>query len=298
MEINLLGFIILLINNNRNESSLKYFIIQSLRSVILISSALLIENFSANKIQILVRIAIFLKLGTAPLHFWLPVIVENIRNYQLMFLLTWQKLAPLYLIFSLPLQPITIIFIISRLVIGAVNSINELRIFTLITYSSINHTGWILLSMLCNELTSILYIFLYTILIIAILTPINSKNNQICWLLKNSNKYIIFLNLLSLGGLPPFTGFIIKWILISEIYFMLNNFINIIIILTSIILLYFYLRIRTNSFFKNELYLLHLNKNKQENVLIFRIINIIRFYIILIYVFSIKVHSAFNWKEL
>jgi len=49
MEINLLGFIILLINNNSNESALKYFIIQSLSSVILIRSSLLIENFSVKK---------------------------------------------------------------------------------------------------------------------------------------------------------------------------------------------------------------------------------------------------------
>jgi NADH:ubiquinone oxidoreductase subunit 2 (subunit N) len=88
MEINLLGFIILLVNNNNNESALKYFLIQSLRSVILISSALLLENFSFVKLQLIISLSLFLKLGTAPLHFWLPAIVENLTNYQLIFLLT------------------------------------------------------------------------------------------------------------------------------------------------------------------------------------------------------------------
>jgi len=282
MEINLLGFIILLINNSRNESSLKYFIVQSLRSVILISSALLTENFTTKKLEILIILAIFFKLGTAPLHFWLPIIVENITNYQLIFLLTWQKIAPLYLIFSLPDQNITNIFIISRLIIGAVSSLNELRIFTLITFSSINHTGWLLLSMLRNELISVLYIILYRLMVIRILLPINNKNSQSVWSLNNSNKYIIFINLLSLAGLPPFTGFIIKWILLSEIYLFTNNIINLLLILTSIILLYFYLRITINRFFKNTLYILNLNKNKQKDVIIFRIINLSGFYIILI----------------
>ena len=286
MEINLLGFIILLINNS-NESSLKYFVVQSLRSVILISSALLTENFTFKKLELLIILALFFKLGTAPLHFWLPIIVENITNYQLIFLLTWQKIAPLYLIFSLPNQDISILFIISSLIIGAFRSLNELRIFTLITFSSINHTGWILISMLRNELISILYIIVYTFLILSILLPINDKNRQTIWSLKNSNKYIIFINLLSLAGLPPFTGFLIKWILLSEIYLLTNSIVNLTLILTSIILLYFYLRITINRFFKNALYILSFNKNKQENTITFRIVNLTRLYIILICVISI-----------
>tara|TARA_B110000196_G_C21134700_1_gene660393 strand:- start:1834 stop:2100 length:267 start_codon:yes stop_codon:yes gene_type:complete len=88
MEINLLGFIILLINNHSNERALKYFIIQSLSSVILIRAAMVTENFTAIKLHRVINLAIFLKLGAAPFHFWLPIIVEFIRKYQLLFLLT------------------------------------------------------------------------------------------------------------------------------------------------------------------------------------------------------------------
>ena len=287
MEINLLGFIILLINNNSNERALKYFVIQSLSSVILISAALLTENFSIKKISILLNLALFLKLGTAPLHFWLPIIVENIRKYQLIFLLTWQKLAPLYLLFSLPWHNINYFFILSRLIIGAAGSINELRISTLITYSSINHTGWIILTLICNELIRLLYIFMYTLLILAFILPVNNKQNQTVWFLKNKNKYIQLLNLLSLGGLPPFTGFIIKWILITEIYQTLYIIINVIIILTRIILLYFYLRVCTNAFFKNQVYKLYSKKNKLENIIIFRIINLSGISLIILCIISI-----------
>lgn len=280
MEINLLGFIILLINNRSNESSLKYFVIQSLGSVILISTALLTENFYYKNFQLLIAISIFLKLGSAPLHYWLPVIVETLTKYQLTFLLTWQKIAPLYLLFALPLQSVTYIFIISRLFIGAVNSINELRLFTLITYSSINHTGWILLSAITNELIRIIYIIVYTALITRILVPLNNKNNQSIWNLKNSKNFLLFFSLLSLGGLPPFTGFAIKWILIAEIYTLTNIIVIIITILTSIILLYFYIRITINCFFKNELTLKFLKKTKPGNLFIFSIINLPGIYLL------------------
>ena len=287
MEVNLLGFIILLVNNNNNERSLKYFLIQSLRSVILIRSALLTENFSSKNLQLLIILALLLKLGTAPLHFWLPIITENLTNYQLIFLLTWQKLAPLYLIFTLPFQNITVFFIIRRLLVGALGSLNELRIYSLLTYSSINHTGWILLTMLSNEIITVLYLVFYTIMVSIVLLPINSKSSQSTWLIKNSNKYLIFINLLSLAGLPPFAGFIIKWILLSQIFMYLNIIINMVMILTSIILLYFYLRISMNRFFKNSTYLLNFIKVKNENIYAFRLLNITTIFILLIYVSSI-----------
>ena len=287
MEVNLLGFIILLVNNNNNERSLKYFLIQSLRSVILIRSALLTENFSSKNLQLLIILALLLKLGTAPLHFWLPIITENLTNYQLIFLLTWQKLAPLYLVFTLPFQNITVFFIIRRLLVGALGSLNELRIYSLLTYSSINHTGWILLTMLSNEIITVLYLIFYTIMVTVVLLPINSKSSQSIWLIKNSNKYLIFMNLLSLAGLPPFAGFIIKWILLSQIFAYLNIVINMVIILTSIILLYFYLRISMNRFFKNSIYLLNFIKVKNENIYAFRLLNLVTIFILLIYVSSI-----------
>ena len=294
MEVNLLGFIILLINNTNNESSLKYFLIQSLRSVILIRSALLTENFASKKLQLLVNLALFLKLGAAPLHFWLPAIIENLTNYQLIFLLTWQKIAPLYLLFTLPFQKITVVFILMRLIIGAVGSINELRLYSLLTYSSINHTGWILLTMLRNEIISILYLMIYTIMLTTILLSINNKTNQSIWLLKNSNKYIVFINLLSLAGLPPFAGFLIKWILLSEIFSYLNILVNMILILTRIVLLYFYLRVTINRFFKNELYLLYFLKVKQESITAFRLLNLTIIFILIIYVSSIYI-STFSF---
>jgi len=282
MEINLLGFIILLVSNNRNESTLKYFVIQSLGSVLLIRRALLLENFTTKNIILILNIALLLKLGAAPLHFWLPIIVEQINKWQCLFLLTWQKLAPFILLFSLPKSKVIILFIIIRLLIGAIGSLNELRLFTLLTYSSINHTGWILLALITNELTRIIYIIIYTLILTTIFFSINKKNTQTNWFMQNKIKFIILINLLSLGGLPPFTGFFIKWLLLSEIYIYINLIINFIIILTSIILLYFYLRITINRFLNNKLLINYFRTNESNSVMLFRLINLPLFYIILI----------------
>ena len=274
MEINLLGFIILILNKNRNESALKYFVVQSLGSVVLISRALTTENFSFKSLQLLLSLAIFLKLGIAPLHYWVILIVESFNKLQVIILLTWQKLAPLYLLFSLPTNKINYRFIVISLVIGAFCSINELRIYILITYSSINHAGWLLLTALSNELIRLLYIIIYTIIITTVIAPLRNKQTQSLWLLNSQIKYIVFMNLLSLAGLPPFSGFIIKWILLSEIYFLTNIVVNMTLILTRIVLLYFYLRLRLNRFLRNKLNIHRFKPLKNSNIILIRVLNI------------------------
>lgn len=287
MEVNLLGFIILLTFNNFNERSLKYFVVQSLGSVIFIRRSLLIEVTKNWFVLLLLVISLTLKLGAAPFHIWIPIIAENISKYQLLFLLTWQKLAPFFLLFSVIQKKRIFIFAVCSLIIGAVGSINELRTFTLLIYSSINHTGWILIILVTNELITIIYILIYTLLISNVIYYLNSKNRIILWLTNNKNRKILFFNILSLGGLPPFSGFIIKWILIIELYKILNIFINFLRILTSIILLYFYLRLTVKRFLKSytNLLLPKIRQNKFINII--SILNLTRLCIFMLYIFSI-----------
>lgn len=287
MEVNLLGFIILLTFNNFNERSLKYFVVQSLGSVIFIRRSLLIEVTKNWFVLLLLVISLTLKLGAAPFHIWIPIIAENINKYQLLFLLTWQKLAPFFLLFSVIQKKRIVVFAVCSLIIGAVGSINELRTFTLLIYSSINHTGWILIILVTNELITIIYILIYTLLISNVIYYLNSKNRVILWLTNNKNRKILFFNILSLRGLPPFSGFIIKWILITELYKILNISINFLRILTSIILLYFYLRLTVKRFLKSytNLLLPKIRQNKFINII--SILNLTRLCIFMLYIFSI-----------
>ena len=63
-------------------------------------------------------------------------------------------------------------------------------------------------------------------------------------------KFIIFTSLLSLGGLPPFLGFLPKWIVIQAI--ITNNIAPLatVVVVTSLITLYYYLKISYSSFIR------------------------------------------------
>jgi NADH:ubiquinone oxidoreductase subunit 2 (subunit N) len=92
---------------------------------------------------------------------------------------------------------------------------------------------------------------LLSVLIIIPLSYLKAKNtNKINTLpSKSSLKVAILVNLLSLAGLPPFLGFLPKITVIrSLIFYSLTNFFtSLVLIVSSIVTLYFYLRIAYSS---------------------------------------------------
>lgn len=68
---------------------------------------------------------------------------------------------------------------------------------------------------------------------------------------KKEIKFILFFNLLSLGGLPPFLGFIPKIIVIQLITINNQLFLLTFIVLITLITLYFYIRLCYRAFILN-----------------------------------------------
>lgn len=263
LEINLLSFIPLIIDKKNlftNESAIKYFLIQVFGSIIFLFSRIIYLtkiyyfNLFINQYEnLIINSTIILKLGAAPFHFWFPNIIEGLSWNNSLLLLTWQKLAPLIIIsYSNPLN--LFFFILISSLIGALGGLNHTSLRKILAFSSINHISWILIALSLNNLFWIFYFLIYFIInisIVIIFKIINIFNiNQI--FLFNNNfpliKFCLFINFLSLGGLPPFIGFFPKWIIIEN--FILNKSILIIFfaIIIRLITLYFYLRLTFSAF--------------------------------------------------
>lgn len=193
------------------------------------------------------------KRGGAPFHFWLPQVISKINWNNNLILMTIQKLAPIVII-SYLINDIFISFIIIlNIIFRTIRGFNQLSIRKIIAFSSINHIGWIFLALIVNETLWINYYLFYCFFSITIVYFIKTYNlffiNQGFSLKINFlRKFAIFCSFLSLGGLPPFLGFFPKWLTIQ---FAVNfNFLLIlIIVLSSLIVLYFYLRICYSAFF-------------------------------------------------
>uniref|UniRef100_A0AAU7YUZ1 NADH-ubiquinone oxidoreductase chain 2 n=1 Tax=Cheilosia bombiformis TaxID=3103807 RepID=A0AAU7YUZ1_9MUSC len=267
LEINLLSFIPLMSNNNlmSNESSLKYFLIQALASSILLFAVILFmykNNFMNqininNFINMIILSSLLMKVGAAPFHFWFPNVMEGLNWINSLILMTWQKIAPLMLISYLIIKFMLLWSIILSIIIGALSGLNQTSLRKLMTFSSINHLGWMLMSMYSNESLWINYFMFYSFLSFNLILLFYMFKlfhiNQLfsLFFFNKTLKFTLFFNLLSLGGLPPFLGFIPKWLTIQYLTFNNQLFMLTIMIMMSLITLYFYLRLCYTAFMLN-----------------------------------------------
>jgi len=287
-----LSFIPLSIKSNNlfsSEASLKYFLTQALASRTLLFSIILFSftiewnsYLNLNIINLIFASSLIIKRGVAPFHFWFPNVIEGLNWINNFILITWQKIAPIILLsfcLNTTFFSLTIIF---SIFVGAMGGLNQTSLRKLIAFSSINHLGWILRNIINNENIWKIYFIFYFFLTISIIFILNNFKifnlNQIFTLsIKNkTQKLIISIPLLSLGGLPPFLGFFPKWITIENIIF--ENFFWLIFLIVNftLITLYFYIRISYSSFLINYN---NSNWNFYWNFLNFKNSNLINFFI-------------------
>nr|YP_010489378.1 NADH dehydrogenase subunit 2 [Pseudocuneopsis sichuanensis]UWM10792.1 NADH dehydrogenase subunit 2 [Pseudocuneopsis sichuanensis] len=222
LEINMLGYIPLMFmkeSSSESEAAVKYLIPQSLGSTIFIVSAITSAYF--NNLQILLLIAMCLKLGVAPFHFWFPPVMASLQLIPAFILLTWQKIAPILAISSLSpflVKSIMPIAMISALW-GGIGGLNQTDIRSLLTYSSIGHTGWMLASINSNYMILIAYLTAYILINVSIYASLAKEHTksykQLFSSKEPSKSFILAITILSLGGLPPLVGFIMKLLVLT-----------------------------------------------------------------------------------
>nr|YP_010029082.1 NADH dehydrogenase subunit 2 [Desmomys harringtoni]QOU09962.1 NADH dehydrogenase subunit 2 [Desmomys harringtoni] len=238
LEMSLLAIIPLLINKKNprsTEAATKYFVTQATASMIILLAIILnykqlgtwtFQQQTENILLNMTLISLSMKLGLAPFHYWLPEVTQGIPLHTGLILLTWQKIAPLsilYQIFHLLNPTTTLTLAILSIFTGAWGGLNQTQTRKIMAYSSIAHMGWMLAILPYNPNLTLLNLILYIILTIPmflILMMNSSTTITSISLLWNKTPMVLTatsLILLSLGGLPPLTGFLPKWAIISEL---------------------------------------------------------------------------------
>nr|YP_010579416.1 NADH dehydrogenase subunit 2 [Leptestheria dahalacensis]UNY33472.1 NADH dehydrogenase subunit 2 [Leptestheria dahalacensis] len=258
LELNLLSFLPLILTSKMNlsfsEASMKYFLVQALSSVLLLFGSLM-SSYSAYAL-VLVFFALMLKLAAAPFHFWVISIVEMMSWTSVFLLFTIQKIAPLVLLFSTfvvyETSLLALLFIIFSAVIGSIGGLSQCMLRSMMGYSSINHMSWLLSSLYVSrelmESYFILYILVLLPMIILFLNSSFFHVSQLSHIMFSSKKVLSFFCLLSLGGLPPFLGFLPKWIVINKLVEIHMLMLILFLVFMALITLYYYLRLTYSSF--------------------------------------------------
>nr|AGN71218.1 NADH dehydrogenase subunit 2 [Hemisus marmoratus] len=263
LEINTLAIIPLMmyIPHPRSiEAAIKYFLTQSTASALILFSALnnawLLGEWEISHSSVLfsstLTIALLTKLGLAPMHFWMPEVIQGIPLQIGMILSTWQKIAPMILLTqmaqSVNMYLLTMIGIISILV-GGWGGMNQTQTRKILAYSSIGHMGWIVLICKFNPSLALFTFFIYIIMTTTLFYSFSLLSAiKISKLSTESSKTptfltMLMLTLLSLGGLPPLSGFSPKLLIVSELVKQNCHIFAAFCLLGALLALFYYLRL-------------------------------------------------------
>nr|BAL68121.1 NADH dehydrogenase subunit 2 [Odontamblyopus rubicundus] len=263
LEINTLAIIPLMTQNHHPraiEATTKYFLTQATAAATLlfasITNAWLTGQWDITQMThpvptTIITIALAMKIGLAPLHTWLPEVLQGLTLTTGLILSTWQKLAPFALLVQMPCpnQELLILLGLTSTLVGGWGGLNQTQLRKILAYSSIAHLGWMLLIIQFAPSLTLLALTMYLVMTTAtFLTLKNNKATNINTLSTSWAKAPLLtavtpLLLLSLGGLPPMTGFLPKWLILQELTKQQLPTTAVIAALTALLSLYFYLRL-------------------------------------------------------
>ena len=214
---------------------------------------ILLFSFKLYVTQVIVLLRIIIKLGVFPFHGWFFRIIST-AAWKFFFLFsTLQKFIPLIILRNVLFPSILMVMTIG-LTLGFILSIGTsfLSARLVLTLSSLNNVRWILLRLQRRTTFWLIYIRLYMVLLIPVTGFLSSLSLPYSGLFFSSNtsvreKLLFSSCVFSLGGLPPFLGFFNKFIIIKLILNQVRLFLVILIILSSLFLLFYYMRLVFSS---------------------------------------------------
>nr|AVC05105.1 NADH dehydrogenase subunit 2 [Eurycea multiplicata] len=264
LELNTLAMIPLMSKTHHpraTEAATKYFLMQAAASALLLFAATTNAWYTGEWTifcmqttipTLMLTTALMIKLAIAPFHLWLPDVIQGLDLMTCLILLTWQKLAPMALLIQVgpELNP-TLLTTLGTLsiIIGGWGGLNQPQIRKIMAYSSTAHLGWMTVVLTYSPQLTMLNLLLYlvmttaTFLMLLNLSSTNINKMAASWTKNSSLAPALMIILMSLGGLPPTSGFMPKWLILEELVKQNMVLIATIMAMSALLSLFFYLRL-------------------------------------------------------
>nr|QCT05079.1 NADH dehydrogenase subunit 2 [Microgale drouhardi] len=264
LEMNMFAIIPLIMKTHTprsTEAATKYFLIQASASMMLLMAASLnfmytgqwtLTSLDSTMASTILLVALMMKLGMAPFHFWVPEVTQGTPLAIGLMILTWQKLAPLSIMYQIaPSLDLNIVLLSATLsiLIGGWGGLNQTQLRKIMAYSSIAHMGWMAAVLMFNPTLMLLNLIMYitfTLAMFIILINCHASSTATLSMAWNNHPLMIVMLLtvlMSMGGLPPLSGFIPKWLIIDELIKNLNIALPAAMTVMALLNLYFYMRL-------------------------------------------------------
>jgi len=208
------------------------------------------------------------KVSAVPFHMWTPDAYEGAPPAVTAFMSTGVKaaaFAAFVRVFLSAFEPLradwgAVLWVIAAatMIVGAVVGVAQSNVKRMLAYSSIAHGGYLLVALLSGndygKGAVLFYLLTYAVTnigafgVIAVLDTTDRPNDRVrdyagLAIDRPGLAALMTVFLLSLGGFPPMAGFIAKWYVFSAAVKAGYNWLAIIGVLTSVVSVFFYLRI-------------------------------------------------------
>nr|ABM16966.1 NADH dehydrogenase subunit 2 [Etheostoma artesiae] len=263
LEMNTLAIIPLMAQHHHPravEATTKYFLTQATAAAMLLfastTNAWLTGQWDIQQMThplpiTLIILALALKIGLAPVHSWLPEVLQGLDLTTGLILSTWQKLAPFALLLQIqPANPAILIALgLASALVGGWGGLNQTQLRKILAYSSIAHLGWMILVIQFSPSLTLLTLLTYFVMTFStfLVFKLNKSTSinmlAISWAKAPALTALTPLVLLSLGGLPPLTGFMPKWLILQELTKQDLAPTATLAAMSALLSLYFYLRL-------------------------------------------------------
>nr|YP_010703139.1 NADH dehydrogenase subunit 2 [Aseraggodes kaianus]WCO10561.1 NADH dehydrogenase subunit 2 [Aseraggodes kaianus] len=263
LEINALAMIPLIAQKSHPrpvEAATKYFLTQAAAAMVILFAAIMNAwaegewsmDFTIQPLPMtILSMGLAMKIGLAPLHLWMPEVMQGMTLPAGLILATWQKLAPFALLIQITQNDSKIFMVLGLLSIlaGGWAGLNQTQLRKILAYSSIAHMGWmsIIISFSPPLATMTLLIYFITtasaFMLFNLVKATNIGALATCWSKAPIAATLSPLLMLSLGGLPPFSGFMPKLMIITELTKQQLGIMATLAAISTLLTMYFYLRI-------------------------------------------------------
>lgn len=179
--------------------ALKYLIVQRI--------FLFIGIYGALFRGLVLILAIFIKMGLPPFHFWFVVLARYFKKWIFFVILTLHKLLPILLLTKIILIRILNWTVQAILMVRGISILQVRGILFVFLVSSLVHSGWLLLRGVLSLRLVLFYWVNYSILIMVFLDIFKRSLLKCLDVIQTRYRSIMWL---VLSGIPPFTMFWLK----------------------------------------------------------------------------------------
>jgi len=285
-----MNFVKSMINSSTFDFGESVSVLKQLSELYLMSESSMLAPIDSSMVNLdlvslgffLICISLFIKLSVAPFHYWSLDVYEGSPNTTTFFFAVVPKISLFVLLMRLCYVGFYPTFInnfqiyffalaVLSIFFGALGGLEQRKLKTLLAYSSVSHTGYLLLAFSTGNVEGVQMMFYY--LAIYMISGLSvwavylfliqkrdvyyNKNNKELGdlvLLRESNPmlaFILAMTFFSLAGIPPLVGFLIKVGVFSAAINSSAYLVSVVSIVLSVISTFYYIRLIKVLYFEN-----------------------------------------------